>query len=507
MSKFITLFQKKGFREIKLVNYFISLISISLISLLCLQIQHIIGYQSVALILLLTLTILPLFLGFGPVMLAASMSALLWNFLFIPPKFTLYIEELEDFLMFIMYFIIAITTGVLTTRIREHETLVVQREKKTIALYALTKDLSASNSLESVIESSIRHLKEFFNSDILFIKLDRERHILSSIDLKKEYLEIINNFFEGKVKANRYLYKYEKEEISFYPIFTTRKILGVIGIKLKDKKTINLEQETLLENFIYQIASALEREFLNDKAKESMVLTESDRLYKTLFNSISHELRTPIATIMGATSSLIDEKTSSIPEVRKELTQEIYLAGERLNRLVGNLLDMSRLESGKLQLNLDWHDINDLISKVLSELRKKSYRHIINLDLADDLPLIKIDFVLLEQAIFNIVINSLNYTNEGSIIKIRTYSNDSYLFIEILDNGSGLPNDLVDKIFEKFYRLPGTKTGGTGLGLSISKGFVEAHKGIIKVVNLQNQGLKFTISLPITENNQGISNE
>ncbi|MFN4151704.1 MAG: DUF4118 domain-containing protein, partial [Candidatus Sericytochromatia bacterium] len=240
MSKIKTLDYKKSFREVKLSKYLIALISISFTSLLCLQIQHIVGYQSVALILLLTLTILPLFLGFGPVMLAASMSALLWNFLFIPPKFTLYIEELEDFLMFIMYFIIAITTGVLTTRIREHENLVVQREKKTVALYALTKELSASNSLESVIEASIRHLKEFFNSDILFIKLDRERHILSSIDLKKDYLEIINNLFEEKVKTNRYVYKCEKEEISFYPIFTTRKILGVIGIKLKDKKTINL---------------------------------------------------------------------------------------------------------------------------------------------------------------------------------------------------------------------------------------------------------------------------
>lgn len=505
MSEVITLFQKKSFREFKLVNYIIALTSISLISLLCLQIQYIIGYQSVALILLLTLTILPLFLGFGPVMLAASMSALLWNFLFIPPKFTLYIEELEDFLMFIMYFIIAITTGVLTTRIREHENLVIQREKKTSALYALTKELSASNSLESVIEASIRHLKSFFNSDILFIKLDKERDNLSSIDLKEEYLEIINSFFEGKIKTNKYTYKSKQEEINFYPIFTTRKILGVIGIKTKDK--INLEQETLLENFIYQIASALEREFLNDRAKESMILTESDRLYKTLFNSISHELRTPIATIMGATSSLLDEKTSSIPEIRKELTQEIYLAGERLNRLVGNLLDMSRLESGKLQLNLDWHDINDLISKVLSELRKKSSKHLIKLELGDDLPLIKFDFVLLEQAIFNILINSLHYTSEGSIIKIKTYSSNKYLIIEILDNGSGLPNDLVDKIFEKFYRLPGTKTGGTGLGLSIAKGFVEAHKGIIKAENLENQGLKFMISLPITENIQGISNE
>lgn len=502
----------KFFNKVSL-NYIIALISISLTSFFCLKIQNIIGYQSVALILLLNLSLLPLFLDFGSVLFGAFLSAILWNFLFIPPKFTLYIEELEDFLMFVMYFIIAITTGVLTTRVREHKNLAVQREKKTSVLYSLTKDLSAVTTVDLVIQNSIKHLDEFFKSEILFIltnkslkgnpdeeiqsilTTNKKVHSLSSMKLEEEYLPTINKCLENKIKQ-----KYK--EIYFYPIYTPRNILGVIGIK----GNFNPDIEETLENFIYQIASALEREYLNDKAKETMLLSESDRLYKTLFNSISHELRTPIATIIGATSSLLDEKTESIKEIRSELINEIYIAGERLNRLVGNLLDMSRLESGKLQLNLDWYDINDLIGKVISELKFKSSNHIIKLELEEDLPLSKFDFILLEQAVLNIVINSINYTPIGSTIKIKTSSNENFLIIEISDNGEGLPENTINKIFDKFYRSS-TKTGGTGLGLSIAKGFIEAHNGNISVKNLESKGLKFTINLPIKKNTEEVFND
>lgn len=483
------------------VDYLISSLVIFSVSTLCYFLQPIIGYQAVSLILLLTISLMPIFMGFGPVLLAAGLSALLWNFLFIPPRFTLYIAKLEDLLMFGAYFTIAITTGVLTTKIRSHEKMTRQREEKTLALYTLTKDLSVATSLEQVMELSIKNIKSFFEAEVALIPVDlngnitNQTHHLSSFTINNKELEVVNWVFKNHQKAGKYTGTLSSAEAQYYPVSTARITTGVIGIKNKGDLRFNPEQETLLETFIYQIASAMERELLNEKAKESMILSESERLYKTLFNSISHELKTPIAAIMGATSGLLDEKTSEITEVRKELSNEIYIASERLNRLVGNLLDMSRLESGNLRLNLDWHDINDLISKVLAELRDKLKNHKIKLEIDQDLPLVKIDFILMEQALLNIIINAINYTPVGSTITIKTFKEKNKVVIEIADNGSGLPTDTIDKVFDKFYRVPGVSTGGTGLGLSIVKGFVEAHKGTVEVNNIESGGLKFTIKI------------
>ncbi len=277
-------------------------------------------------------------------------------------------------------------------------------------------------------------------------------------------------------------------------------MLGTIGIKTQDMKPLSFEQENFLNTFIVQVSNAVEREHLNELAKKSLVADESERLYKTLFNSLSHELKTPIAAIIGAVSSFNDENVYRNKEVWGKFLNEIKIASDRLNRLVENLLDMARLETGFISLKLDWHSLEDLFNSVLDKFKEESAGHKIVLLVGEEIPIFKFDFGLLEQAFINIIHNSLEYTPAGSEIKIEASMVNNRYIINISDNGKGFPKESLPKLFEKFYRIPGTKAGGTGLGLSIAKGFIEAHGGIISASNLPDGGAVFTISLPAQEN-------
>ncbi len=260
---------------------------------------------------------------------------------------------------------------------------------------------------------------------------------------------------------------------------------------------MTIDYETLLENFIAQIASAVERELLNEVTKKSIAVAESERLYKTLFNSISHELRTPIAAIMGASENLLAGQESDAVGTIKELSTEIHVAAERLNRLVANLLDMTRLESGMIQPKLDWCDVRDIINVTVRGLEQELVHHPITIEVQEGLPLVKLDFGLMEQALTNLIYNASIHTPDGTAIEINARIDEDRCIITVADHGTGVPTADLKRVFEKFYRAEGTASGGTGLGLPIAKGFIEAHRGTLSVRNRTSGGAEFTIELPI----------
>ncbi|WP_110688283.1 sensor histidine kinase [Salegentibacter sediminis] len=220
-------------------------------------------------------------------------------------------------------------------------------------------------------------------------------------------------------------------------------------------------------------------------------------LYNTLLNSLSHELKTPIATIIGSIDTL-KENTEKLSQQNKEdLYSEIEIAGNRLNRQVKNLLNMSRLESDFIQLQLNWYDINELIYSVIKHNKGDALNHHINFYPNDDLPLFQFDAALVEQILHNILHNALQYTPIGSVIEIKVSYTAEILKMEIKDNGKGFPKDEIKRVFDKFYRLPNSVTGGTGLGLSIAQGFVKAHNGKIYLKNRSSGGAKFTVEIPV----------
>lgn len=495
-------------------KYLITSSIVAIVAAICYPLTDIIGYQTAALTLLLAVAFLPLFFGPGPVLTAAALSAALWDYFFIPPRFTLTIGRLEDILMFCMYFIVAFVTSIQTARIRARESAVRQRESHSVALFNLANDLSKSHTLDEVLFESIKNLKAVFESEMAILLAD-SRGILFNTYVKNSGFRLNNKEFSvatwvyrNSKKAGHFTDTLPHAEGQYFPLSSPRKVYGVLGIKFKSDEDLSPDKIALLENFVKQTGVAIEREILNENVTRSLVIEESEKLYKNLFNSISHELKTPLSTIMSISNYLLENNAAGTSSENKELLNDISLASSRLNRLVENLLDMTRIESGRMELNLKWFDIQDLINSTLKNLNKELSLHKIVTEIPPGTQPVKIDFVLMEQVLKNILINASVYTPPGSEILIKTSTGDGKLKISVSDNGKGISDEHLNHIFDKFYRVKNEHTGGTGLGLSISKGFVEAHNGTISAINKVNGGLEFVIEIPqnFEENNLQIEN-
>jgi len=481
------------------LKYLYSSLIVCIVAAICFSFSTILGYQIVALILLFVVTLLPLFFGPGPVLVSAIISPIIWNFFFVPPRFTLLIHRSEDFLTFIMFLIIALVTGILTTKIRQREKAVAQREERAVALYNLANDLSKSKNLEEVISESMKNFKNVFIADIIFLLIDKnDVYIKNKTDPKEiteKELSVAQWVFRNRKKAGHYTDSLPFAEYVYYPMIGPRDAYGVIGLKIENEVTYR-EQETLIDNFVNQTSSAIERELLNQTVNKTLVVQESEKLYKTLFDSISHELKTPIAAIMGASSFLLHTKSNNSDETQIQLFEEINEASIRLNKLVENLLNMARIESGRLIPNLKSCDVNDLIDSVLNNFDKDMKSRDINVEVQDDFPFLNIDITLIEQALKNIVQNAMAYNSKDVKIEIQASYDESNFYFIISDNGKGVTEENLEHIFDKFFRIDNKISGGTGLGLSIAKGIVEVHKGTITASNKISGGLKFTIRIP-----------
>ncbi len=329
-------------------------LAVGLCSTGCFFFTPYLGYHAVALILLVLTSLIATSFDILPVVVAATLSALTWNFFFIPPRFTFHITYSEDLLLFLLYFFIALVNGLLTVKIREAEAKARDKEEKEVTI----------------------------------------------------------------------------------------------------------------------------------------------SLYNTLLNSLSHELRTPIATIIGAIDTLKDDGTPLNEDQKSALFQGIESASLRLNQQVENLLNMSRLESGELKLSLDWVDVEAWIFSVKSKFLLKGSNAEIRIEIAEGLPLFQIDVGLMDQIIDNLLTNAVQYGSNKPIIFIQVGLHNELLHISVSDNGPGFPEEYIPLVFEKFYRLPHSKAGGTGLGLSIVKGFVSAHHGTIELSNLPKGGCRFMMLFP-----------
>ena len=479
-------------------QYLIASLIVVLTAIICFTIKEIIGYQVVSFVLLFVVSTLAFFYGTGPILVSATLSAIIWDFFFIPPAYTLHVDKPVDMLMLIMFFIIALLSGVLTSRIKRQERKIRVREERTNALYQLTRELSTATGIEEVISIAKNDIKKYFNLNSRIIlkndsdKLDYGNLKSSNFSFTRIDMSVAEWTFQHSAKAGKHTDTLPSGKYTFYPLKGNQMNLGVIAIQLETVFTQGEEQ--FWEAFISQISGKFEREYLRNMAKQAYLLNESDKLYKTLFNSISHELRIPVATIMGASDSLLTTEHSG--EIRKELASEIFKASKRLNRLIENLLNMSRLESGRISPRLDWCDIHDLINKVSESLQDELKPFHLHVVIPDDMPFVKIDFGLMEQVLYNLLYNATQYAPTSVNLRVKAFYDNGIMTIQVMDRGPGFPTNEISLIFNKFYRVEGSKAGGTGLGLSIAKGFTEAHKGTITVENRQNGGAKFTIKIP-----------
>lgn len=484
-----------GIRHYLIICFFVFIVSFA-----CYLIKDYIGYQSVSFILLILVSAFAIFFGTGPILLASILSAAIWDFFFLPPQYTFHIEKSVDFLMLLMYFIIALLSGVLTSRVRRQEKKIRVREERTNALYQLTKDLTKTTGNKEVTKVASGYIRKHFNLECaLLIKdefnnLEIKHQSENGIILAENDISIANWVFNNSKKAGKHTDTLPSSIYTFYPLKSDSGNMGVVAVKHISFFTHGEEQ--FWDACLSQISSKYEREFLREAAKRTFILSESDKLYKTLFNSISHELRIPVAAILGASDTLLEQEYQK--DTRKKLYSEINTAAIRLNRLIENLLNMSRLESGRITLQPDWCDVHDLSNSVLEELTEELKHFKLSVVIPSNLPLVYIDYGLIEQVLHNLILNATQHAPLESQIRVKFFYDSGLLNIQVMDRGPGFDVSELTSVFNKFYRGKNAKVGGTGLGLSIVKGYVEAHKGTVIAENRKNGGAIFTIKLPVS---------
>ena len=426
-------------------QYLIALAVVAATTGLNLVLRNWTGQYVVSLIYLFVVVGLGLFVGRTPNLLAAALSALLWNFLFVSPLYTFRIGRLQDGLMFAALFIVALAMGQLTTRLRVQQAAEREREERAAALYLLTRELAEAKDFAELLGVVIRQLDAVFKAEVavLLPGAAKSNELVSypfgTLAVSEKELSIANWAFRNAKPAGHATDTLPSAEALFLPLATAAGVLGVVGLRLRAGRELTLAQRNLLENFLRQIALVLDRQRLREAETQARLLAESERLGKTLLNSVSHELRTPLAAITSAASGL---REGALSGAQERFANELDEAVRRLNRLVRNLLDLSRLEAGHVRPSLDWHDVHDLVRTVLHHLDPTLGEHPVQVDMASGLPLAKLDFALTEQILTNLLSNASMHTPPGTSVDIRVRADAEQLVLEVADRGPGLPPEI-----------------------------------------------------------------
>jgi two-component system sensor histidine kinase KdpD len=453
---------------------------------------------------LLTVVLLALVLERGPVLFVGAASALVWDYFFLPPKFTFIISSTEDGMLFGMYFVIAIVLGQQVARIRAQELAERLREERATALYQLTRELAQAGTRDEVVWQLIAEVGRIFSAAAAVVLPEVKSlraHPDSSLVLTDKELNVAEWAFRNRQAAGKFTDNLPGSDNLHLPLTTERAVVGVLSIHLP-LATLPLARRDLLEACARQAALVLDRVALRAASEQSKLVAESERLSNTLLSSISHELRTPLAAITSAASALAGSKTPD-PDFNRSMISEIQEASARLNRLVGNLLDVTRLDSGHVRPKLDWCDVGDLVQTTIRTLQRELTGREVKMEIAENLPLAKLDFTLMQQALTNLLLNVVAHTPAKTPILLQVRRENGHLILSVADSGPGLPPELLPRIFDKFVRAPDAPAGGSGLGLAIVKGFVEAHGGQIAAANRPGGGAIFSIYLPQTETPPG----
>lgn len=498
---------KPDFLDKPILPYFWTLLLVVMITFLNVFLG--VDLINIALLYLLPVLFSAVYWGKGPSIMASLLGVLSFDVFFVPPFFSITVDDLRYLLSFVIFLLVAVITGTFATKLRNQAVVSRKRETRTAALYALSKKIVVETDIEGMLNAVVKVVAETIDGEAVVFMPDKKGNLMvkaTTILPADKLLDLSENRVVKWVYEHGYLAGNGTETLGdayglYLPLKSEDKTVGVLGIKSSNPdRYLSSDQRRLLEAFTNLSALAIERLQLAAEAQQARYLIQSEKLRTALFNSISHELRTPLSTIMGAVTSLLDEDEIYSPADRKSLLQTVNEGALRMNRLVGNLLDMARLESGMMQLKLEWCDLQEIIGVALRRIQDLLDKRKLEVDIPVDLSLVKADFALIEQVIVNLLDNAIKYTAKQGEIFINVYQGERELKVTIADNGAGIPEIDREKIFDKFYRLyhPQQVTG-TGLGLSICKGIIEAHGGKIWVSARPDGGSIFNFSLPLNE--------
>jgi two-component system sensor histidine kinase KdpD len=442
-------------------------------------------------------------LGLKPAIMTAFLSVLAFDFFFVPPRFTFSVYDTEYLITFAALFTVGVVISTLVAKSSERAETIREREVQTTSLYYLSRDLAAAPNITAILDAAIRNFGESFNANLAILLPEGERLEIKAasrelhLDIKE--LAVADWAFRNRKAAGRGTETLGSAALLYLPLQTSTSVLGVMGVKLAEDAAYAYPQNRrLLDAFTSQVTLAIERVKLGKQAEQAQILQARETLERALLSSVSHDLRTPLVSIIGALDTLRENVHTLVDKARRELLDTACEEAERLNRFVGNLLDMTRLEAGALTLKEELSDIQDLVGCALAALEQRIGARKIEVQLPANLPLVRMDMALMTQVLVNLLDNALKYSLPESDIRIAARMDNGRLTLEVSDRGPGVPESDLKRVFDKFYRIPVPEgAGGTGLGLSICKGIVEAHGGKIRAENRAGGGLRVIVTLPV----------
>ncbi|MGE0120063.1 MAG: DUF4118 domain-containing protein [Dongiaceae bacterium] len=473
---------------------------------LALLIDRYVDLENISLVFLAAVLASAVRFGLGPSICAVLLSVLCYNFFFLPPLYTFTIANPQNVVALFFFLIVAVMTSSLTARTRTQAAIAQRQARMTAELHGFSKKLAGIAKLDDLLWATAHQIATMLKVEVVILIPEGDGIAVRAGFPPEDQLD------EADLAAAKWCWDHNQPagrgadtlpgaRRLFLPLRTGRGPVGVLGINRRTPGPLFAPDERrLLDALADQAAVAVERTQLAADIDEARVLAETERLRAALLTSVSHDLRTPLASIIGTITSL-----RSFGKLYDEATRDEMLAtaqeeGERLNRFVANLLDMTRLDAGTVEVRREMLDLSDVVGAALQRCGKILAGHKMTVALADDLPMLPLDFLLFEQVLVNLLDNAAKYAPAGSAIDISGRREGAEAVIEVRDEGSGIPPGDLERIFDKFYRVHGgdRQRAGTGLGLAICRGFVEAHGGRIAAANRPDRsGAVFTIRVPV----------
>jgi two-component system sensor histidine kinase KdpD len=454
----------------------------------------------VVMVYLLGIVLVSLRYGLAPSLCAAVGAVLAFDFFFIPPYYTFAVADLRHFVTFAVMFLVAAVISGLTKRVRDQAEAAREREVRTASLYALSRALASAKSGREILGAGTKQIQELFGGRVAALVPSPSGPLVSNVEgawtyeLDDKERGVAEWVWEHGRPAGVGTDTLPSSLGTYLPIEGSEGRLGVIGVVADEHHIKDDQQRQHLEAFLAQIGSALDRVRLARQAHSAQLRVEAEQLRNSLLSSVSHDLRTPLAIITGTATTLTNDKLDAA--VRRDLAETIVEEAERLNRLVRNLLDMTRVEAGALVIHKEWQPVEEVVGSALGSVETILGARPIKTDLSSEL-VAPFDAVLIQQVLINLLENAVKYAGADTPITISARGRKREVEIIVADRGPGLPAGEEARIFDKFYRAEKGKGGGVGLGLTICRGIVTAHGGRIWASNRDGGGARFHFTLPI----------
>jgi two-component system, OmpR family, sensor histidine kinase KdpD len=461
---------------------------------------------NLVMIYLLVVVVAAVYWGRGPAVVVSVLSVLTFDFFLVPPHLTFAVSDTEYLLTFVGLLVVGVVISQLAARFREQLDIATRREAEMTALYALGRDLAVASQLDDIANAIVGNMSQTFERQVVVLLPTKEgapalKPIARSprLELDEDEMAVASWAFGQGQAAGRGTDALSAAMLRYLPLKTSHGVVGVIGLAPSGSQTyLTPEQRRLSEACASLAAVAIERAQLAEAAGKAQLLEATEKLQTALLNSISHDLRTPLVSITGVLTSLQDAGTRLDTETRENLIENAREEAERLNRIVGNLLDMTRIEAGAMNVAKEPCDVQDLIGTALEQMSGHLGSRAVAVDVPPDLPLVPLDFGLLVQVLVNVIDNALKYSPPGSPLEVRAQIIGRQAEVQVADRGLGIPSQDLSRVFDRFYREPHpANVAGTGMGLFICKGIVEAHGGQIHAENRTGGGTIVKICLPL----------